>query len=128
RTRLDQAERAGAGGGRVDAAQAFGEVALDVEVAADVGAGQAELARPPQDPLQRPRGPGHQHRAVYGFKGPGLAAVPGPQPDRQVEAGLGQQGGDDLGGALGGAHGPAHIRARVSWLTSMYPARKPASE
>ena len=51
RTRLDQAERAGAGGGRVDPAQAVGEVALDVEVAADVGAGQAELARAPQEPL-----------------------------------------------------------------------------
>ena len=34
------------GPGRPDAAQGVGEVALDVEVAADVGAGQAELARP----------------------------------------------------------------------------------
>ncbi len=41
--------------GAPDVAQAVGEVALEVEVAADVGAGQAELARPPEYPLQRPR-------------------------------------------------------------------------
>ena len=83
-------------------AEGLGEVAVHVEVAADVRAGQAQLARPPQDPAQRPRGPGDQDRGV---RGSGLAAVPGAQPDRQVQAGLGlDQVRDDARGAVPGLH------------------------
>jgi len=89
-------------GGGPDPAQAVGEIAVHVEVPADVGAGQAELSRPPQDPAQRLRGSGDQDRGV---RGSGLAAVPGAQPDRQVEAGLDpQQVRDDVGDVGLGRH------------------------
>ena len=63
---------------RPDAGQPFGQVALDVDVAGDVGAGEAQLVRVPQQPTHRRARTQHHDRRTGG---PGLAAVPRPDPD-----------------------------------------------
>ncbi len=79
----DAAARAGAGQ-LPGPPEAVGEVALDVDVTGDVGAGQAQLPRRPQQPAQGPARADDEHRPVARA---GLAAVPGPQPHRQVDPG-----------------------------------------
>ncbi len=71
--------------------QQFVQVALDGQVPGDPGAGQAQLARPPQHAAQGAAVGQHQHGA--GGR-PGLAAVPGPDPDGQrgAQQGLGHSG------------------------------------
>ena len=60
------------------------DVALDVEVAGDVGPGEAELARRRQDAAQRVGRPEHERGRRVGRAE--LGAVVGPDGDRQVGA------------------------------------------
>ena len=66
-----------------DAAEAVGEVAVDVEVAGHVGASQAELAGAPHEAAQRAPRADHRHRTVSTG---GLAAVPGADAHRERRA------------------------------------------
>ena len=68
---------------RPDQREPLGEVAVDVEVAADVGLREAEFARRVEQPTQR--APVREHQRRTG-RGPSHAAVPGADPDRQRPA------------------------------------------
>jgi hypothetical protein len=64
-----------------DPPQSVGEAALDVDLTEHVRLRQPELVRVPQQPTQRHRGVDDEHRTVGGAD---LAAIPGPQPHRQL--------------------------------------------
>lgn len=105
--------------GAAHGAQPVAEVGVEVDVAGDVRLGEAEFARLPEQAAQRSAG---AHVDGGGVKGPGLAAVPHAQPDRQGAAeepfdhrydALGGPGGGAPGGGpgVGGAHA---VSSRVS--------------
>ena len=119
-----------------DVGQRRVEVALDVDLAGDVGLRRPELARVPEQPAQ------HVGRVqAYGGRavGPGDGAVPGGQPHGQVAADeRTQRGLEPLGDARSGrpvAAGRISVvrhavssRAKVICWTSMYCEAKPARQ
>ena len=66
--------------------QGLAEVAFDLEVAAHVRPGEAELAGIPHQVPQRPPGAQHHDRGARPGRRASLGAVPGPYPNRQRDA------------------------------------------
>lgn len=88
--------------GGPEGAQGLAEVAVDVQVAADVRLGQAQFAgRPEQAAQGAPVADDDHGQGARGVGGAGLAAVPGAEPERHGPAGdLLQRLGHALGGAF----------------------------